>query len=405
MGAAPTARAEGLRWGYGHTVLACCGLVFATYHAGRQIVYPALPLIREEYHLTYMQTGFISSSYEIGYGLALFLGGYLASRFRLKALIAGGLLWFATMLSLTALSSNFIELAAARIATAIAMGLYFAAGISLISHYFGERKRGMALAIHWGVGGGAGQFFTPMLVGLGLVVLGWRTIFLFLAVIAAIVALVFWKTINRPVDGARVEPVAFGDLWRKGIANPTFTVLGLVNASLTTGMVIVFSFFPSYAVENLALSTMSASLLLAVFNGVGIPSALLFGLLSDKWGRRPVILFLAVSSCAVFVLFYAFPSTEAALPLMAVAGLIVGTGFPITLSYVVDLTPAEFRSLGVGYANMVTVLTTSLLLLLAGYLSDAFGMSSAFVFGAAISLAGSIGMVRRMGPAPALNAR
>ncbi|MBI2955453.1 MAG: MFS transporter [Chloroflexi bacterium] len=373
-----------------YLVLALCCMCFSLYHAARQILLPALPIIKDELQLTYTEAGVVVGAYNVGYATTLLLAGYISDLFKRKPLILGGLLWLAITLALTTFARNFVEITIARFMTGIAFGTYFAPGIALITAYFSKEERGTAVSLHTGLGAGSGRFLAPALAGLTLVALGWAFLFYAFAAIALVTSVLFWRKAKDPASEQKGTLLPAKELFRKVIRNRFLIVLGTCAGTITTCGVVTAAFLPLYLVNNLGMDVTFGGYAVALLNGMGIPMVPVFGYLSDRIGRRPVIIGVVFTSAVALFFLNRFTSTQQLIIAIALSGLFLGGAFPIIITYVVDVMPLIYRSASIGYVNTFTVLTSSIASVIAGAVSDNFGVAMVFPFLAAISTFGAI---------------
>jgi MFS family permease len=181
---------------YKYLILIICIAIFSLFHAGRQVLPPSLPLVKEEFNLTYFTTSFVAISYYLGYAATLILGSYLALIFGNKRIITFGLLWFSLTLFPTT-STGYIEhLMIIRILTGAAFGMFYTSGISITSSLFPKMKGGV-IGLYTGLGAGIGRFVPPFFASIFLVSVGWRPFFVILAIPSIFMALIFWSFINK----------------------------------------------------------------------------------------------------------------------------------------------------------------------------------------------------------------
>lgn len=373
-----------MKWEDRHTVLALCSLSFASYHAARQILPPAIPLIKSQMELSYAQAGFTVSAYDLGYASTLILGGYLADRLNRTTFIIGGLLWLSFTLLLTTTADGFWALAAYRVLTGLAFGTYFTAGVSLISSYFPKSARGSALGIHTGMGAGAAKMLAPLLAGLTIESLGWRPLIGFVAVVGLVAALGFGRLVKEPPrETHRALPLAA--LLGQIVTNRRLILLGLANAATISVAVNVYTFVPLYLVNIVGTSLAFGGYSIAILNGTAIPIVSLYGFLSDRRGRKPVVVFVSLA-LAVALPFFTYLRGDAQIVVgVLVMGMFVSAAFPIIITYVVDVTPVAHRSLAVGYVTTFPVLGGAIMQVVGGFISDYFGVTTVFPFLAALS--------------------
>ncbi|MFX3675091.1 MAG: MFS transporter [Paenisporosarcina sp.] len=104
--------------------------------------------------------------------------------------------------------------------------------------------------------------------------------------------------------------------------------------------------YPVYALR-LSLDVSMVSIILAAFSTGGILSQLPLGALSDKVGRKHVVLTTLFGGSIIFGFAGFFESNEWGVAvLFLVAGLFVGSLFSLGISYMADLTPKELLPSG-----------------------------------------------------------
>ena len=127
--------------------------------------------------------------------------------------------------------------------------------------------------------------------------------------------------------------------------SPRLLIFGTIFLDLV-GFGIVIPVLPLYA-ERFGASPLTIGLLLAIYSAMQCLCAPLLGRLSDRVGRRPVLLLSVIGTAAGFLLMGAANS----LWLLFVARVIDGiTGGNISTAqaYIADITPREHRSRGMG---------------------------------------------------------
>lgn len=115
------------------------------------------------------------------------------------------------------------------------------------------------------------------------------------------------------------------------------------------GFAIVLPLLPLYA-ERFGAGEMALGWLLAIFSLMQFLFAPLWGQLSDRIGRRPVILISLAGSTLSYVLF-AVASIGHSLALLFASrtlGGIMGANIPVAQAYIADTTSAEDRAHGMG---------------------------------------------------------
>ena len=162
-----------------------------------------------------------------------------------------------------------------------------------ISQRFPER-RGFAISMH-GFGSNIGNVSGPVLAGalLGTGFLIWRHVFFIYAGLALLMAVfVWWSLRGLGRENASEQGISLSEQFvnaLKLLKNPI--VMALISAALLRGIGLnaLFNWTPFYLRETLGMNTLEAGVYYALLTGMGIISAPILGWLSDKWGRKAVL--------------------------------------------------------------------------------------------------------------------
>lgn len=104
--------------------------------------------------------------------------------------------------------------------------------------------------------------------------------------------------------------------------------------------------YPVYAIRN-AIEVTSLSFILAAFSMGGVVSQLPLGVLSDKIGRRKVLIIMLGLGAITFGIASLFEASSLTLGILFfIAGMFVGSTFSLGISYMADLTPKELLPTG-----------------------------------------------------------
>jgi MFS family permease len=222
-----------------------------------------------------------------------------------------------------------------------------------------------------------GSVAGPVVAGALLLVLGrgegsLRIVFA-LSLIPALFAVVFlWRAHDAPPQrsasvGGEPLPAAFKWLLA------AVTIFGLANSSDTLLLL---------RAHDTGVSAAALAFLFAGFNLVYALLAVPAGALSDRIGRRPMIL-IAWGSYVITYVGFAFGRSSSVLVLLFLSyGVFYAAGSGVIKAWISTLVAPDRRGAALGLyaiANGVLVLPASLI---AGVLWDSFGYTSAFLFGA-----------------------
>jgi predicted MFS family arabinose efflux permease len=310
--------------------------VFLIFFQGFMIA-PLLPRLSVTFHDSLAAVSALVPAYMLPYGCVCLLVGPLADRLG-RAKVLRTLMFAAVALpALTATASSLPALLVWRALAGIFLGGITPVGLALISELFPYRERGRPVGWMFGaIAGGmaAGATAGPLLEG----PLGWRGLFLLVALLSVLAASAAWAPLTRLAARATQPKVAVS---ARTLAGNYLRLLGTQRGATVYALVLVngafhggvFAWLGVYFVQRYALSPQHLGLALL---GYGIPGFLfgpLIGRLADRFGRRGMVrlgLVLAGSS---------------ALALAAALPVLVATLFVTLLSAGFDLTHPLFAGI------------------------------------------------------------
>ncbi len=292
--------------------LFCAG--WAVIYADRTALYPLLTVIGREFHLSGVQTGLITAAYFALYVSAQLASGLLAERFGLKRMLV-----LFSMLSAVGVAGfglaavNYLALLGVAALHGACAGAYYTMAYSITIHAVPNRLRGIASAV---INGG-------MSLGLaaGLALAGplyqatgsWRIPFLILAVPTFFVA-VLYRGVVREVQIPVRRSIS---LW-KMVGDGTFLCMTLAGFCVLYGWWVLLSWAPVFFQTERGVSLTMSGLYTLVIAITAIPSGLVLGHLSDRIGRKRIVLgMLPLSALTLVAVAQVHSKTGMLLALMA----------------------------------------------------------------------------------------
>ena len=181
--------------------------------------------------------------------------------------------------------------------------LWHPPALGLLAERF-PRRRGLFISLHRSTGS-IGDSIGPIVVGALLYVVGWRWIAgggsPFLLIVAALIAVFFWN-----VGGPRTESVALRRKLKTQYTSMKDAMKGTrmwtvfsVSALRGMGDTALVWVIPLYLSQELEKSGFVVGLHVALLAAPGIVSGPLFGLLSDRIGRKSIIVFIMAAAVAL----------------------------------------------------------------------------------------------------------
>ena len=302
-----------------------------------------LPEVRDAFLLTELQVGGITSVRELVSGVVALPGGVVTDLLRrhwglVLALCMGafGLGWL-----LMGLAPVYVVLLVGMGVVAVAASLWHLPGIAALSHHFSHR-RGSALSFH-GVGGQIGDAAAPLVTGVLLGVLTWQHILEIYAAVPLFLAfVVFWafRDIGRsgqPESQTRPDLASQVAQTKSLFRQPR--IWGIVLVAGLRGMAFIsfLTFLPLYLADEAGLSPGGRGLYMSLLVLVGIFSTPVMGYLSDRVGRKPVLIPGMVWLAVLTLLLVPFGEGIMLPVLIALIGTFVFSDQPILTAAALDL--------------------------------------------------------------------
>jgi len=298
-------------------------LLYAAYAMCRA---PVLPLYARELGAGPELIGLIAGASTLtGVVLKLPAGAWSDAIGRRAVLLtAGGI--FALMPFTYPMTTTVLALFFVRFAHGSASALFGPTAYAALSDRAPHSERGRWLATYAAIQG-SGQAAGPVFAGWMLASYGFHSTF----VAAGTIGLLGWALTTRGVSHeSRARPTvtigAIGAAIRRVAANGAVVMTSLAQAAQFLLHGLVTAFLPIYAVAHAGLNPTEAGLLFGALMLTTIASRPLFGRLSDRVGRRPMIV-IGLLASAISVA--AIPVARGLGPLLAVAAFF-GAGLAVT---------------------------------------------------------------------------
>ena len=306
-----------------------------------------MPAIAATLGLSNLQVAALLGIRQGGFGVVNLAGGVFVDRLRVNwgPILTGCMFWSALAFLLVAASPNLAIMVIAVAMVSIPGALWHLPATAAISRRFPDR-RGFAISIH-GFGSNIGNVLGPMLAGGLLTFMLWRHVLYIYAIPAALMTLFVWWSLRDLGDEGnaaqeRVQRIA--GQFRDGLRlfkNPVVMWLTLAAAVRGVASGSLFNWAPFYLERStdggLGMSYFLAGVHIALLTGMGIVSTPILGSLSDRYGRKMVLVpCLAIAAVLTFFIVSAGDTIFLAL-LMAGVGLFSFALQQILLAAVLDV--------------------------------------------------------------------
>ena len=366
-------------------------LAFASLFAdiSTEMLYPVLPVfltqtLNASGSIVGLVDGFAQATQNIVQGFSGALSDKLQKR---KGIALAGYLLAAVAKPLMGLSTVWQGVFGARLLDRLGAGTRSAPRDALIASSVDEKDRGRAFGLE-GFGDNAGAFLGPLLAVFLLYALhiGIRAIF-YLAIIPGLLAFFMVLLVKEHPAVAAKSKIDISlrqfpkGYWKYLLVTALF---GLGNSS---------NAFLILRTQDIGASLETTILIYAAFNLVAALISYPAGSLSDRWGRKNILL----ASFVIFLIAYlGFALTQNILLIAALFvfyGLYQGIFRTVGKAFAADFVPDHLRASGIGWYSTTVGLLQLVASIIAGLLWDQIGHMAVFYYGAAFAVVGSIGLL------------
>jgi MFS family permease len=365
------------------------------------IVY-LFPFIIPEFKISYTQAGALTSVLAITSALAIWFFGGLSDRIGRKIILIPATLFFSLMSWFSGLTYNLFQMFLARGLMGIGLGGVLPASIATIAIESTPTRRGLNFGLQ--------QALAPLVsIGIGAIlvtqltkIMSWRMVFFVVGIPGLVISLVLYFYMREPQSialGVKGNPSPGGTV-KSGFFTPLKyrnVILSSVVNFLMMGCLFVFATFSTlYLTKEIQLSISDAGIIVSLLGFTGFFGCILLPLLSDRVGRKLVIIpsLFAVGLCFWGLILSGANFFFLAL-LVSIAGFTIGGIGPLAISALTtESVPAYLAATASGIpASIGEIFGSALMPFLAGYLCDLYGLKTALYFSAvAPFIAGFVGL-------------
>jgi MFS family permease len=352
-----------------------------------EMLYPVLPIfLTQTLGASGSVVGLIEGVAQATQNIVQGFSGTLSDKLqRRKSIALVGYFLAAIAKPLIGLSTAWEGVLGARALDRIGTGTRSAPRDALIASSVEEANRGRAFGLE-GLGDNAGAFLGPLLALVLLISLQLDTHYIFcLAVIPGLLAFLMVLLVKeRPAPAGAKAKIDVSlrrfhtDYWKYLLVTALF---GIGNSS---------SSFLILQVKDIGASLEATILIYAAFNLVAAVISYPAGSLSDRWGRKNILL---SSLLVFFVAYFGLALTKNVVwsaSLFVLYGLYQGMFRAVGKALAADFVPEHLRASGIGWYNTTVGLSGLVASIVAGLLWDHIGHSAVFFYGAAFAAAGCI---------------
>ena len=364
---------------YENTLVAILFFTWGTVFLDRMSQLYLAPYFAPEFHLNREQIGTLASVLAIAWAASTFLFGALSDRVGRRPVLIPAVLAFSALSWISGLAHSYHQLLLIRALMGIAEGPTWSIMTALIEESSPPTRRGRNIGLVVSAAALVGLAAAPVLTTQIASRWGWRSAFFVAGIPGLLAGLLIWRFVKEPSAGETATH-------RKPSLREYVSILRYRNIWLcclgATGfMSWLFAlnvFAPLYITEVAHQPATTAGFLLGAsglgsfFLGFLLPS------LSDRVGRKSVLLGMAAASALVPLAFlvpalYAYPLLLAAIVFVAKTGQ--GIASLVMVLVPTESVPTQFRATSIGLTTLAgEIMGATGAPLLAGALAEKHGL-------------------------------
>jgi len=328
-----------------------------------------LPLFREEFSLSYVQSGLILTVHVALRSIFSLIFGYFGDRYEKKVIIASGFICSSIFLGSLIWINNINTIVTFLFLLAIGVSTFHPLATAMVRENSKKHQRGRYLSL-FSAAGTAGIIVASLLFGFLVQTWGWKMTCLLLSFPGYFLGYAYLKS-KKDKKNLKVEEEK---KIKRGHINLFFISMGI----RSLGLWAILSFLPLYATDYLGLKPeISAWSVSIIFIGMVVGS-LISSRIIDK--NHPLIL---VLSATIITTFLVLGITFIAQPIFIVLvigtlGIVEGIFFPSQSTWLTFICPVNHQSKIFGIGLFVEGISATIAPTLYGWIADQYSLIWAY---------------------------
>ncbi len=358
-------------------LLSLCHFVHDIYSS---FLAPLLPFLIEKFSLSLTQAGFLSTMMQLPALLNPYIGK-LADRLSVRWFIILAPTTTAVPMSLLGVAPSYSVLLILMFLTGVSVAFFHVPAPVLVYKVSGARTgKGMS---YYMTGGELARTLGPLAIIGAVSLLGFDGYYpvMLVGMLASVV--MYYKFKEIPLTIKPKEKVSVRATCRemKGILLPLSGIIiarGFMHACLS-------AFLPIFIMQQSG-NVWLAGFGLALFEAAGVCGIMTIGSLSDRFGRKKVLLFCLVIA-PPSLLSFSFANGTMQLVLLLVTGFSLLSTTPVMLAMIQEESTGG-SSAANGVFMMISFLARSAVVVVVGFCADIFGLQQTYILCSVLGLAG-----------------
>jgi FSR family fosmidomycin resistance protein-like MFS transporter len=353
--------------------------------------YVLLPVIGKELGLTYTQIGLIISLQHLVGAITNLPGGMLVDAVGRKGyLMATSLFWVGFPYLLIAfLPPSYAMLLVCISLVGIGNNLWHPTAIPTLANRYPDRK-GLVLSVH-GMGGNLGEALAPLVIGVLLSYMSWRSalvINVLPGAVMAVLILVFLGAFAVESNRGKTSDTAKTRGGTRAYLRDVASLLhnrglmliacsGMFRVATQSGLL---TFLPVYLAYELGYSSWAVGMAMMMLQATGFIAGPIGGHISDVVGRKKVVMAsMAGTACVILGIIFA-GKTPVFILIVALLGFFLYATRAVFQAWTLEQTPPHLAATGIGINFSMQGLGAAFAPFMFGYIADHYSIYTAFYF-------------------------
>jgi MFS family permease len=362
-----------------------------------------MPFIANDLHFNNSQVGLVASALSFTWAVGAFAGGAYSDRtgnrktFLLVTVVAFSLCSFAS-----GLAASFVTLFSTRLLTGLAEGPILPIAQSLVAIESTAAKRGNNMGVMQNFGSNLlGSFAAPLVLVAVASTYSWRWAFYLAGVPGLIMALLIAKYVRQPAaamtpaNPAAETPAPLAEPsmgYREMMQHKNMWLCMLIAIFMVAWMVLGWAFLPLFYTKVRQISNSQMSVLMSVLGLSAAFFSFVVPALSDRFGRRPVIVIFNFIGLLVPLAALYFQGSRFWLGTLIFIGWSASGTFPLFMGTVPSETiPARYVATSLGIVvGLGEILGGVSAPAIAGRAADHYGLQAPLVIMVICAIVGTV---------------
>lgn len=338
-----------------------------------------MPFIQKELNLTNTMIGGLSSALALSWAVSGMIIGRISDTLNQKKLILViCVLVFSCASFISGLAGTFAALMGARFLMGIAEGGVAPISQTMIASQVNPNSRGLAQGIMqtWG-SALLGQFIASILLVWIGEKFGWRHAFLLTGIPGIIMAaMIYFFVKDNPIVETKKVKTNYSVVIKEVLTNKNIIICTSI-ATLMIGYLMVYgAFMPLILTNGLHIKPDKVGLIMSMFGFGAIFSSFIIPGISDKVGRKPMVVIAALTGLFYPIAIFLVHSDVLSMMILFALGATASSAMSLTMATIPSesVEPDILAGLMGLTLGICEILGSMVMPLVSGYLTDMFGM-------------------------------